>query len=820
MMRFFLLFWLLLSGYFLAAQNKQTITSRVSHAPKLDGVLDDEAWQGVAEASDFITNQPSFGKAANQRTSVKVVYDHYAIYVAAQLYDDPTAVRRQLTARDQHNRADADHFAIFIDTYKDRQNGFQFLVTSRNVQSDARLSANFSGDWGNYGDISWDAVWDSRVAMNKEGWSVEMKIPYSAIRFSKDSLQSWGIQFLRFSRVHNETSFWNPVNPAVNGFVNQFGDLEGLKDLAPPLRLSFSPYISGGYRSNPPDPKGNRQQEWLKSGGMDLKWGVNESFTLDATLVPDFGQVISDNKVNNLTPFDIQFQENRPFFTEGTELFNKAGIFYSRRVGRTPAGYSGVDALTDNGKYSVVKNPSVTPLYNAIKFSGRNKHNLGIGVFNAVARPVNAIIRNQSSGRDSMIRTEEMANYNIVVLDKALHNRSYISFTNTNVLRNGSAADANVTALDLGLYTKDNRHALFLKPRYSRIAGPGGYDGWANYASVGKVSGQWQWNLGSSVESDRYNTNDMGFLLAPNEITTEGSISYNVFTPTIRFLQQRYKLYAEQTNLYKPYGFQSVQIKASAFWWFRNFWDMTAELLLNPVQYYDYFELRSNYKKLMRPSWFYVGLNGSTDSRKRLYGYWNIGFAESKDVYNDMYYRLNNGIRYRFSQRLSAELSNNLQSDNGQIGYAFEREANGEPIAALRKVYDVTTVLSGIYNFTPRMNMTFRGRHYWSKVTNRKFFTVDGDGNWVDRPFLTGRDQNVNIFNVDVFYVWDFRLGSRIVAGWKNWVDPQSTNDIKTRPGYTQNLNHVFNMGHGNEFTIRFIYFLDYQDLRKKPPLL
>ncbi|MBC6490236.1 hypothetical protein BC349_04625 [Flavihumibacter stibioxidans] len=819
-MRFFLLLWILLSGYFLAAQNKQTITTRVGHAPKLDGVLDDEAWKGVAEAGDFITNQPSFGKAASQRTSVKVVYDHYAIYIAAQLYDDPTAVRRQLTARDQHNRADADHFAIFIDTYKDRQNGFQFLVTSRNVQSDARLSANFSGDWGNYGDVSWDAVWDSRVAMNKEGWSVEMKIPYSAIRFSKDSLQSWGIQFLRFSRAHNETSFWNPVNPAVNGFVNQFGDLEGLKDLAPPLRLSFSPYISGGYRSNPPDPSGNRQQEWLKSGGMDLKWGVNESFTLDATLVPDFGQVISDNKVNNLTPFDIQFQENRPFFTEGTELFNKADIFYSRRVGRTPAGYSGVDALADNGKYSVVKNPSVTPLYNAIKFSGRNKHNLGIGVFNAVTRPVNAIIRNQSSGRDSLIRTEEMANYNIVVLDKALQNRSYISFTNTNVLRNGSAADANVTALDLGLYTKDNRHALFLKPRYSRITGPDGYDGWANYASFGKVSGQWQWNLGSSVESDRYNTNDMGFLLAPNEITTEGSISYNVFTPTIRFLQQRYKLYAEQTNLYKPYGFQSVQIKASAFWWFKNFWDMTAELVLNPVKYYDYFELRSNYKKLMRPSWFYVGLSGSTDSRKRLYGYWNIGFAESKDVYNDMYYRLNNGIRYRFSQRFSAELSNNLQSDNGQVGYAFEREANGEPIAALRKVYDVATVLSGIYNFTPRMNMTFRGRHYWSKVTNRKFFTVDGDGNWIDRPFLNGRDQNVNIFNVDVFYVWDFRLGSRIVAGWKNWVDPQSTNDIKTHPGYTQNLNQVFNMGHGNEFTIRFIYFLDYQDLRKKQPLL
>src|SRR6478752_5597272 len=136
----------------------------------------------------------------------------------------------------------------------------------------------------------------------------------------------------------------------VNGFVNQFGDRRGMNNIQSPLRLSLSPYLSGGYRSTPTE--SGVHQEWLKSGGMDIKYGVSESFTLDATLIPDFGQVISDNVINNISPFEVQFQENRPFFTEGTELYNKAGIFYSRRVGRTPGGFGPVNDLMKESAYS------------------------------------------------------------------------------------------------------------------------------------------------------------------------------------------------------------------------------------------------------------------------------------------------------------------------------------------------------------------------------------------------------------------------------------------------------------------------------------
>ncbi|MBC7851533.1 MAG: carbohydrate binding family 9 domain-containing protein, partial [Chitinophagaceae bacterium] len=310
---------------------------KVAQAPKIDGILED-VWKTAPVATDFITNTPVYGNPSTAKTDVRVLYDNTSIYIAAYIYDDPAKVRKQFTARDQEQRADVDYFSVFLDTYKDRQNAFQFSVTSRNVQSDARVSPQAETGFGVYGDVSWDAVWDSRVSFRTDGWIVEMKIPYFSIRFSKSNEQDWGIQFLRFSRRLNETSFWNPVDPNVNGFANQFGDLAGLQNLVPPLRLSFSPYISGGYRSTPVLMEPNKN-EWLPSGGMDVKYGIDESFTLDATLIPDFGQVISDNVVNNISPFEVQFRENRPFFTEGTELFNKAGIFYSRRVGDVPERY-------------------------------------------------------------------------------------------------------------------------------------------------------------------------------------------------------------------------------------------------------------------------------------------------------------------------------------------------------------------------------------------------------------------------------------------------------------------------------------------------
>ncbi|MBC7828915.1 MAG: carbohydrate binding family 9 domain-containing protein [Chitinophagaceae bacterium] len=815
---------LLSAGFISTAQVKTIQAIKIFTPPRIDGSLDEDIWQSVPAAKDFITNTPIYGKPSVFKTEVKIMYDNNAIYIGAYIYDDPAMIRKQFTPRDQERQSDVDYFSVFIDTYKDRQNAYQFLVTSRNVQSDARVSPNIEPNFGIYGDLSWDAVWDSKVSFKKDGWIVEMKIPFFSIRFSRDDIQDWGIQFLRFARRANESSFWNAVDPNVNGFVNQYGDLTGLQKLVPPLRLSFSPYVSGGYRGTPQIKEGYRN-EWLKSGGMDVKYGISESFTLDATLIPDFGQVISDNVVNNISPFEIQFRENRPFFTEGTELFNKSEMFYSRRIGRTPEKYELLIDETRYGgltEYDIIKNPSVTRLYNAIKLSGRTRNNLGIGIFNAVGQSERGRLRNRITGRDTSIISEQLTNYNVFVLDQALKNRSYITFTNTNVMRNGHARDANATGLDIVLYDKKNRYGMYLKPRYSKIFdSAGGYEGFKNSFAIGKVSGKLQYFFSNEFQTQKYDPNDLGFLISPNEVVNDIEVSYNIFQPTKLFLNQKYEIGVEQTYLYKPFAYEKTLIRASSLWIFKNFSDLKLEALIAPVWHNDFFELQTPQdilatprKKIRRPPYYSFFVTGSSDSRKRLFSRWSIGAAEGP-LPNDPYYKVEAGIRFRFSDRLSMEAEYARNYDNGQYGYAFFRDGvTNEPVVARRKYADVTTLFSGIYNFTARMNVTFRARHYWNRISNTNLFNVQPDGNWVERTDLNPSDYNVNYnaFNLDVFYTWDFRLGSRIIIGWKNWLGRDYENDINgiTYSKYLNNAERVAATPHGNEITVRFIYFLDY----------
>ncbi len=821
----FLALFICAIGFTASAQHKSLQAIKARNAPRIDGSLSDSVWRDVPEAIDFITNAPVFGKPSKVKTAVKVLYDDAAIYIGAYMYENPAEIRKQFTTRDDESRANVDYFSVFIDTYNDRQNAYQFLVTTRNVQTDARISAAAKPGFGVYGDLSWDAVWESKVEMQKDGWTVEIKIPYFSLRFAKTNIQDWGINFLRFSRHNNEAAFWNEVNPNNNGFVNQFGYLKGLQQLAPPLRLSLSPYVSGGYRNTPDIKTAGYDNQWLKSGGLDLKYGLNESFTLDATLIPDFGQVISDNVVNNISPFELLFKENRQFFTEGTELFNKAGIFYSRRIGKTPTGYYTVKDFADSSpNYSVIKNPDVTRLYNAIKFSGRNKHNLGIGIFNSVTEAVHAKLHNNTTGQDSAITTEELANYNVIVLDQALKNRSSITFTNTNVLRKGNANDANVTALDVVLYDKYNTYGVSVKPRYSKIFGTGGYSGFSNETQFGKVSGKWQWFVNNLTESDNYNPNDLGYLQVANQVITTGEVSYNIFQATNTFLNQRYAVTAFQSYLYKPFGYQASEIKPSAFWIFNNFWDLTISVPVQPFWYNDYFELQTPGKILKRSPYYSVFVSGSSDSRKKLFVSWNLGFAEGP-LPNDPYNAVTLGARYRFGDKFTIEASIRRRHDNGQWGLtnngkSFIFDNTGEPVLSRRKYTDVTSILSGTYNFTSRMNLTFRARHYWNKIENTNLYYSNPDGYWTERFDLKPSDYNANynVFNLDVFYTWDFSLGSKIIIGYKNWLGNDYLNALDGAKDrlYGKNLSGIFSQPHGNEITLRFIYFLDYQALRKR----
>jgi hypothetical protein len=424
--------------------SKSLPAKRTTATLKIDGALEEAAWKEAAPATGFIEMRPTAGKLEDSanRTVVYLLYDNTSVYIGGYCYERTRdSVSKELAGRDQVGSND--FIGVIIDTYHDKINASGFYVTPLGEQYDAKYSNSDNGE-----DDSWNAVWDSEARLYADGWSFEMRIPYSALRFSTAATQTWGLNIIRRRQKTGQQVSWNFVDPKVNGFINQEGVWRGLENIQSPLRLSLSPYFST-YVNHYPQGTG---KNWTSSvnGGLDLKYGISPAFTLDVTLVPDFGQVQSDNQVLNLTPFEVKYNENRPFFTEGTELFSKGNLFYSRRVGSTPLHYWDVQDTAGsyphiNGNEHFLKNPSESKLVNATKISGRTKKGLGIGFFNAITQPMRAEVEDGTKNRRK-IETAPLTNYNIIVFDQTLKNNSAVSFINTNVLRNGADYDANVSA--------------------------------------------------------------------------------------------------------------------------------------------------------------------------------------------------------------------------------------------------------------------------------------------------------------------------------------------------------------------------------------
>jgi hypothetical protein len=430
--------------------NKKYFAVRVENAPKIDGVLDEEVWSKVKATDEFTQFRPIEGSKPTYRSEIKIVYNNNAIYVAAMLYDEsPNKILHELGNRDDGN-LNADFFRFVIDPYNTRQDAFDFGVYASGVQVDSKFS-----------DGTYDGVWQSATKINDKGWVVEMKIPYSAIRFPQKNVQEWGLQFIRTIRRSRETDQWALTPSGVGNPQKYWGTLQGVTEIKTPIRLSLTPYISvyterrPAYNENGTYSYGNSLSY---SGGADIKYGIDDRFTLDMTLFPDFSQVQSDKKVKNLSYNEVTYDENRQFFKEGTDLFSKFGLFYSRRIGRVPSGHNTLSSQLAAGEV-IDDNPAQVKLLNATKVSGRTDGGLGIGILNAVTDNTYATVKD-SLGHSRKILTEPLTNYNVFVFDQQLANNSSIFVINTNVLREKKYNDANVTASGITLNNKSNTYAI------------------------------------------------------------------------------------------------------------------------------------------------------------------------------------------------------------------------------------------------------------------------------------------------------------------------------------------------------------------------
>ncbi|HGJ63844.1 TPA: hypothetical protein ENS27_00480, partial [bacterium] len=436
-------------GVLHAQVRKEAVALRTGAAPEVDGVLNDECWRQAKVTGDFIQYGPYNGKSPSQQTRVMFLYDDFALYMGIMLYDSaPDSIYRELGKRDGLETLNSDLISVDILPYNDGLNMYEFKVSASGVVSDTKYSP-----LGQY--PAWDAVWDARVNVVDSGWVAEIRIPFSALRFPDIPEQVWGLNLWRSVKRNGEWSTWNFVDKSQTNVLAEYGTLTGLKNLKPGLRLALYPYVSGYAEKFP----GDSRMSFVPNGGMDLKLGLSESFTLDATLIPDFGQVESDDKVLNLTPFEVKYNEKRQFFVEGTELFSKCGLFYSRRIGSQPRNYYNVYDNTDSNE-TVAANPESTRLINATKISGRTRSGLGIGIFNAMTSNTHATLKDTVTGETRKISTQPFTNYNLVVIDQNLANNSYFSLVNSNVTIPGDSFAANVSGTEFKLGNKKNSYSL------------------------------------------------------------------------------------------------------------------------------------------------------------------------------------------------------------------------------------------------------------------------------------------------------------------------------------------------------------------------
>lgn len=803
-----LLIFLFLIPGFLFSQNKTISAVFIEdNSIHVDGFAE-ELWSGVPVASGFTQVQTKPGEKASFPSKVKIAYDHTGLFVFARMHDPkPDSILREIGQRDQEN-TNSDEFTVILDTYNDKINGYVFTVTASGVQIDKRISAN--GE-----DVSWNAVWYSKVLHDSLGWTVELKIPFSAIRFYSGESMVWGVNFGRGIRRYREISYWNKVDPKVDGLINQSGTLTGLRNIKPPVRLSLTPYVAS-YLYHESEGGLSTSQ----SAGADLKYGINESFTLDLTLIPDFGQVQSDNLVLNLSPFEVRYNEFRPFFTEGTELFNKGGFFYSRRVGGTPIffqnEYDGVS------REELIENPSSAQLINAFKLSGRTRKGLGIGVFNAVTAPGYAVF--DTSGIRQEILTSPLTNYSVIVADQSLKNNSYISFVNTNVTRSNKVQDANVSGGLFRLVNKSNTLAVkgkaalsalygFDAPEYEETSSVTGHEAELEFA---KISGSFTTGIGYLQKSDHYEINDLGYLALNNIKEIYGSMGYSKYSPFWKVNNWHNKLSYSYSRLYSPDLFYKFFVQFTGNTTFtKQFLSVGYTISTEPVPVHDHYEARVPGFAYIVPENYTISSWISSDYRKKLALDINGSFRRFNEPGRKTW-KVSVSPRIRMSNRILVILGEEANFASNDAG--FVTLSGKVPVIGTRDVVTFTQSLNGRFVFSPLMNINLRLRHYWSQAVYEDYFALVPN----DVRLQTGEEKvsfnpgedydiNFNVVNLDLVYSWTFSPGSELNFTWKFY---QLDNQSEIYTNYIDLLGYLHGRPFYNTLSLKVLYYLDYQEVK------
>lgn len=423
-----------------AQENNETVPRRIytthflgnEQVPVIDGKLDDAGWKIVQWGDEFVEWRPDENTPPTEQTKFKIVYDKKNLYVAIRAYDKhPDSIIKRLSRRDGFV---GDRATIIFDSYHDKRTAFSFTITAAGVKGDEFVSQN-----GENWDESWNPIWYTATQIDLEGWTAELRIPLSQLKFGKKKEQIWGLQLTRNYFRKQEHSLWQRIPLDAPGWVSEFGELHGLIDIEPQKQLEIQPFTVMQLESYPEE-EGNPFRDgsdFKLNGGLDAKIGVTNDLTLDLTVNPDFGQVEADPGAITLDAFEIFFREQRPFFVENKnifdydiDIFGPDNIFYSRRIGRNPQGSITV------GDNDFVKKPTNTTILGAAKFSGKTKNGWSIGLLESIASKEIAEITDPENRRRKTI-VEPLTNYLVTRIQKDFNQRnSYVGGIFTATTRN------------------------------------------------------------------------------------------------------------------------------------------------------------------------------------------------------------------------------------------------------------------------------------------------------------------------------------------------------------------------------------------------
>jgi len=550
-------------------EKKSYLTTRVNGvAPLLDGLINEEAWDQVEWGRDFVQFQPNEGEAPSQPTNFKILYDAKNLYIAVRAFDsEPEKIVQRMSRRDGFA---GDWVEINIDSYFDKRTAFSFTASVSGVKSDEYISNN-----GDNWDSSWDPIWYLKTNIDKEGWTAEMRIPLSQLRFADKPVHTWGIQFTRRFFRNEERSTWQYIPQKAPGWVHLFGELNGIEGIKPQKQIEIQPYIVGKMEKFEKE-EGNPFATGKSSDvsvGVDGKIGITSDITLDFTINPDFGQVEADPSQVNLSAFQVFFREQRPFFIEGKSIlnfpitqsvaggrFNSDNLFYSRRIGRNPQYYPD---LAD-GEYA--DQPDNTRILGAFKLTGKNKNGFSWGVLESITEKGEAEIDFLGVRRKEVV--EPFTNYFVGRVQQDINEGNTIiggMFTATN----RSIDDDQLNFLHKEAYTggidfkhqwKERKYSLELNGIYSQVKGSQeailgtqtareryfqrpdashlsvdstrtSLRGTGGTLKFAKNSGKLIFQTGATYRSPGLELNDLGFLISSDQVNQWSWAQYRILKP-------------------------------------------------------------------------------------------------------------------------------------------------------------------------------------------------------------------------------------------------------------------------------------------------